>query len=305
MKDSDSSRVALYLIGEALDELPQDTHLYHLDLHKLLYLLQARLDDENCIAEQLPFYWYRHGPVSQAAFNAEREATRRGIADVEETEDGKIYTPGPQQPPTPSIDTESPEDLSVAVDKLNDLIEEYRFHEERETLLQEDIYVDAPYRFQPEFKFNALPAAHEFASEGTYSPEELVDDLYRAEGKLPLDDAFSSYNSLFSRFVSLSDTFLSHGTSDDPLLKAQFAELAEVSWRVFCNQLRCETVDDDHSEDLESWEQKAEQSLGTYRQSLDDFEERLHEQDLFEHDAGRVQEGEPWAVIAKSILNES
>ncbi|MCL9814353.1 hypothetical protein [Natranaeroarchaeum aerophilus] len=302
MSNTDPTKVALYLTGELLDQLPNGTHIYKLDLHKILYLVQANLGEDNDISKALPFYWYLHGPVSQPAFDAGTRAARTGVASVEETGDATKFMPGPETPPEPSIGSA---DLDEAVDQLGRVVEEYRFREQRDRMLQDEIYVDAPYEFQPEFKFTTLPALQNFACEENRTASDLEQVLYRAEGKLPLDPAFEAFNTRFSRFVSLADTFLTAETNEYPLLRAELTELTETTWQVFCNRLRYETASGTDAETLERWEQQANQSLATYEQSLTDFESRLLDAGIYAQNASRATENEPWAKVTKSILNES
>lgn len=309
MSESDPSDVALYLIGELLDNIPDDTHLYQMDLHKILYLLQQRLDDENAVADQLPFYWYRHGPVTEAAFQAGDQASRKNIAETEETDSGTRFLSGPKTPPSPSISAEtggeSREDMETAVAELKEIASRYDFHQERDQFLEEEIYSDAPFAFQPEAKFRLLPAVEGFATESTVPSETLVDRFHRAEGKLPLDKEFAEFNDGFSRLVTLADTFL-HGDVDaHPLLKAELQELVETAWRVFSNHLQYRTADEHYAESRRQWREKARQSQTVFRQELDSFEQRLADKEFFNRDASRAEGGESWAAVAESMLTQN
>jgi len=304
MSEPDPSDIALYLIGEILDDLPDDAHLYQMDLHKILYLLQKRLDDDNLVAEKLPFYWYRHGPVTQAVFEASESATRRDVAQTEQNEQGTRYLQGPATPPSPSIDTHQAA-LSEASDELSEIIENYRFYQQRDRLLEEDIYSDAPYAFQPEVKFNLLPATQTFVDNERPEPERLADSFNRAESKLPLDDSFSGFNSEFSRLVTLAEMFLDDDAVAHPLLQAELQELVETAWRVFSDHLQSETADDYYADSQQQWERNAQQSLSVFAQELNAFEQRLKEAGFFERDAPRATEGESWARVAESILSEN
>jgi hypothetical protein len=89
------------------------------------------------------------------------------------------------------------------------------------------------------------------------------------------------------------------------LLRGQLAELADIAWRVFCNHLRVETAGEQYDNEIARWERKADQSLSTFRKSLNDFESRLLEAELYASDVSRTAEDEPWTEMANSILNES
>jgi hypothetical protein len=56
----------LNVLSHAYDEAgnDDDTFLIYLDLQKIVYYLQRRLDTDNSINESLPYYWYFDGPVS-------------------------------------------------------------------------------------------------------------------------------------------------------------------------------------------------------------------------------------------------
>jgi hypothetical protein len=302
MSDPDPTDIALYLIGNILEEAPEDTYLYQMDLHKILYMLQRDLDDSNAVAANLPFHWYLHGPVSQAAFDAGDVATRTGIASAEEDRNCTKFSPGPEMPPSPSIDSE---DLDEAVTEVSKIVDGYRFHDDRDQMLQNEIYVDAPYRFQREFKFNTLRTIEEFSQSREMDNEVVLSALSRAEGKLPLDGCFKQFNTEFSRYVSLADLFLTQETEPRPMLRGQLSELADITWRTFCNLLRCETVDKQYYDEVARWERKADLSLSTYKKDLDDFESRLLDEGLYTTDVSRAAKDESWTKIANSILNES
>jgi len=303
MSKEDYTDAALYLIGELLDELPEEGQLYHIDLHKILYLLEKEIDDSNSIADMLPFYWYRHGPVSQTVFDARDQAQKTGVANVDENEhEASVISPGPQEPPAPSVPDS---DLSDAEATLTEIVEDYNFRESRDKLLEEKIYTEAPYRFQSTFKFDVLPTVRDFVRNDADNTDALMDYLYSAEGKVPLDDEFSEFGRVFSRYVSLAEVFISGYDGEDALLKAEFEELTKICWEMFCNRLRCQTADGEYSNSIESWEDDAEQSLRLFRQSLDEFDQSVENQGYLDDEISRINGGEPWAKMSQTILSEN
>jgi len=310
MRDTDSALLT-HLVDHLFRHLPERTELKYIDTQKIFYLTRKRLDPENRVTAELPFYWYQHGPMSKAVSYTLRGAKNSEIVDGRTTTTGgQVYTPGEADPP--AIDRDG--DVIAAEDAVETVVAEYDVFGDLDERLREEIYVDAPYEFQRYYKFEVLPAVEEFAREPyylTHTPDEIQFRLARAEAKAPTGDAFDGWRRRLSRFVTLAETYL--GTVDEsekPVVET-FERLAEDVWELFAKRLRIEEHDAAYTDDVAGWRLEYENSQQSLDDSLRRFEATLDEQfDLYDAPHGhdeqsvRMREESGWGAVANSLLEE-
>lgn len=298
-----------YLIDYVFEELPEGAELKYIDAQKIFYLTQQRLDADNRVAQSLPFYWYIHGPMSKAVSYSLNTAKQEGIIDGQTTPTaGQVYTPGQAAPP----EIEEDGDLERAKEAIDEVLEEYDIFSDLDERLRDDIYVDAPYNFQLYYKFEVLPAIEEFAGEHyivTHPPDEIQFRLARAEAKFPTDPAFNECSHLFSRFITLAETYLEEVDESEKAAVETFEQLANDAWELFAKRLRIEEHDDAYDDDIDSWKLEYNSSLQSFDSDLRSFEVTLNEQyDLYDdpsEESVRVSEDSAWGVVNSSLLEEN
>lgn len=297
-----------HLIDYILETLPEGAELKYIDAQKIFYLTQQRLDSDNRVARSLPFYWYIHGPMSKAVSYTLNNAKQEGVIEGETTPTaGQVYTSGQADPPAIKED----EDLERAEEAINEVLEEYDIFSDLDQRLREDIYVDAPYDFQIYYKFEILPAIEEFAGEHyvvTHPTEEIQFRLARAEAKFPSDPAFEECRHLFSRFVTLAETYLEEMDESEKTAVETFERLANDAWELFAKRLRIEQHDEAYDDDVESWELEYKSSLQSFDSDLRTFEATLNDRynryDAQTEDSSRVPEDSGWGVVGSALIGE-
>lgn len=298
-----------YLVDYVFGKLPEGAELKYIDAQKIFYLTQQRLDAENRVAQSLPFYWYIHGPMSKAVSYSLNSAKQNGIIEGKTTPTaGQVYTPGQTNPPA----VEEDEDLQRAKEAIDEVLEEYDIFSDLDERLRDDIYVDAPYDFQLYYKFEVLPAIEEFAGEYyivTHPPDEIQYRLARAESKLPTDPAFTEFNHLFSRFITLAETYLGSVDESEKTAVESFEQLANDAWELFAKRLRIEEHDDPYDEDVDSWELEYQSSLQSFDSDMRSFEATLNETydryNFSPEESGRVSGDSAWGVVNSSLLEQN
>lgn len=310
MQAPDSDLLA-HLLSHTLQLLPGDPELTYIDAQKIFYLTQKRLDSENQVAAELPFYWYLHGPMSKAVSYTLHDAKDNGVVDGRTTATGgQVYTPGTADPP--AVDRDG--DVAEAEAAVEAVVREYDVSGELDERLREEIYVDAPYEFQQYYKFELLPAVEEFTREPyylTHTPDELQFRLARAEAKAPADDAFDEWRQRLSRFVTLAETYLETVDESEKPMAETFERVARDVWKLFAKRLRIEEHDEAYTDDVEAWKMEYRSSQQSLDDSLRRFEATLVEQfDLYgtrdgaDEQSVRVPEQSGWGAVANSLLEE-
>jgi hypothetical protein len=303
----------VHLLDHALRELPDGTELTYIDAQKIFYLTRRRLDSDNRIAQSLPVYWYVHGPMSKAVSYTLNTAKQAAVVDGETTPTaGQVYTRGDGEPP--EIDDD--EDLQRARAAIDAVLDEYDLSSDLDDRLREDIYIDAPYDFQRYYKFDVLPAIEEFAREHyviTHPPEEIRFRLARAEATVPSEPAFSEFGRLFSRFVTLAETYLDEVDESEKTAVETFEQLAHDAWDVFAKRVRIEVHDDAYEDTVASWELEYERARQSFDGDLRSFEATLDDQlDRFgasgsesadaHEESLRVSEDSGWGAVNSALL---
>lgn len=297
----DETEIGVYLIDAILEELPEDEHIYQIDLHKILFLLRENLKDTNYVNDYLPFYWYRHGPVCDVANSAAQQATKQAFIERDQTQNVTRYRRGPKRPERPSVDAEQESEFELAIEQLKGVVESYDFHRKRDELVEEEVYTRAPYRFQPFFKFEVIPAVEQF--DGDRDSADRIDTLlYLGEGKLPVADAFEEFNEVYSRYGSISSRYLEHQYGNETLLQAKFEALTDKTWLLFSKLLRVVEHEDYYDDRVAEWENSYSGELNSYRNELRSFESMVADEFTDSDRVERADLDSAWGSVADAIL---
>jgi hypothetical protein len=295
----------------------EGTHLSFLDIQKILYHLRQRLDDDNALAQSLPYYWYFDGPVSDVVKQTVDKACTEDILEADRSqgtnnERYKLVTDGgvaTQSSSTLEIgdtsDIEVSDDLSTALSVVETVLDEDYNIRNSYVDKVEPVYQDAPYEFQRYCKFEILEEVQMFVHNRPWAiqPSALYSVISKGEMWLPLDSEFTEFNDLYSTYVSLSRRYLESVDSKQKSGNIRFGDLTESMWETFCYQLRLIVHDDyyDNPDNLESWKDD-------FQQKRDQFADQLNRFKLFINNkmkTGKDEEPTPINEIPSQISEDS
>lgn len=299
--DEDFILDLIYNISKVASE--EGAYAGEMDYQKILYLLKKRLSDDPEINRSLQFYWYLHGPYSTLIADGVQTLVQNNDLKTSDQSKGKGYV---------LDDDNSQRKLNnTIINEFNNIVEDYNFFEPREEILK-NIYSNAPYKFQRYYKFEFKPLIEEIEDESSFVlPEDrkrkLMNKMMMAEGKLPENNKFPKFNQVFSRFVTLSDTFFENlETKDYPEGLDHLCDISKEMWSVFCNRLRILEHDPYYDHQVEKWERIYKRSLKTLSEKIENFDMFISEstenyQDIEET---RSDEDSPWGTVAQSLISE-
>jgi hypothetical protein len=247
--------------------------------------------------------------MSKAVSYSLNTAKQGGIIEGKTTPTaGQVYTQGQSNPP----EVDKDKDLEQAEKAIGEVLEEYDIFSDLDERLQDDIYVDAPYNFQIYYKFEVLPAIGEFVKEHhivTHPPDEIQFRLGRAEAKFPTDPAFEECSHMFSRFITLAETYLNEVNESEKTAAESLEKLANDAWELFAKRLRIEEHDDEYDKNVESWELEYNNSVQSFDSDLRSFEATLNKRyDLYgdsPEESVRVSENSGWGVVNSALLKDN
>lgn len=296
------------LLVDIVSESPDDAYIVTMDFHKIIYLLSQKLPEDHSLQKYMPFYWYKHGPLSEAVSQELNVLQEEEILRSEEKKQGTKFV---KEENSISSCEKAPE-LEKARRLLQQIVEEYDFHKSRKEVLREEIYPNAPYEFQPYYKYKVLPAItkiqgglSKFLSHPEY--KGVLSVLSKAEAKLPLKKEFRSFNALFSRFVSLTTQSLKHVQKKHiSTVHEYLAEIGEPIYDVFCKKLRTVAYDPPYQEQVKHWEKRYHSEFTCVQRKLGDFESFVanHLEKSFIDSVSRLPPNSAWGVVAKELTKD-
>lgn len=287
----------LSVLSHGISELGEGERLSFIDINKILFYLERRLNEDNELREHLTPYWYQDGPMVTTVQSVVNWGQSVGAL---EKADGWFHASHPT--------TELPEDDDVreakrAIEAVLD--EDYPIAGSLDEKI-EQVYEDAPFEFQRRFKRRVLPMIEDLDSFPPASPDEVYRAVNSAEAYLPLEEAFAEVNACYAEYLDVSQAFLApkESLSGDEI--EAYTELSESYWVLFCKKLRLETVGPDIEEDrLAYWEETYRDGLEEFRIGLAEFEEAFVEASANTQPPSRVSEDSSWGRVANELLNNS
>lgn len=296
----------LELLAHAFESDEQIGGLVYLDIQKIFYHLQERLQDDNEIKDLLPYYWYLDGTVSDTVQQTVDYGLETGALDEDPTTrtGSGVWYQSTQDyaPEAESISAEDMETAKLEIERVLD--EDYEVTENHEEKI-EDIYEEAPYDFQRCFKLNVLFAVDQFASGRPLylGIENLASEIRAAEAYLPLDPAFEEFNTVFSRYVNTSNRYFELVDNDTRVFAERFKQLSESIWQLFCDQLRLQAHDPYYQSKVDEWEKQYERSRQLLANDLIEFRRLLDTEFEEERETQRVPEESSWGKMAADYLD--
>lgn len=300
---SDSSHPVDRLVSvleHASRQLDDDEYLFYFDIHKLLYYLDARIDDDNSFKEALSFHWYEDGPVATVTQSVADRSREGGVFETTPTPHGQKFHPAGG---TISV-TDDDEDLQEAKEAIDTILEEeYDLTAPKEEKIDQ-VYRDAPYEFQRRFKKDVIPKVEELGEVLGPLPKDVYRAISRTEAYLPFEDDFQEVNDLYSRYVDVSRSVLADREDVSDEGGTRFEELTMEYWEVFCAKLRLETTPEDvDAQTVSRWTSEYHSKVEAFRATLDEFETAFANADT--RQPTRAVEDSTWGQLADGLLNRS
>jgi len=229
------------IVYHALRQLGEGQTVPGYGVHKLLYRLAK--DHPALFGNDLPFYWYEHGPFCEPVAEGLAALTMGNHVNETPVLGGSHYSIRPGT---------APGDLSAAeLDAIRSTIR--AFGNVPAKKLVEDIYwEDAPYSFMPLMKHDLLPRLQVLADDlnatGGRAGRRAEDALGRVpgylaqcEGRLPPEPYFDEFVEAFSLYRAATERLLGQIASRGPEAAAHatraLAKSREV-WTVFAHGAR-------------------------------------------------------------------
>ncbi|VVB98830.1 Uncharacterised protein [uncultured archaeon] len=236
--------------------------------HKLLYDLKRRIDDQE-IKNVLQFYWYIHGPFSEDIRCELQGLAQDKIFESVSTLSGNSYRLKIKPKKTEM------KSIAIAGKVLEQIYAENNPYNLRS--LMKTIYLEAPYKFMPQYKFNYLDSLKELKmfieQDETQTFIEnynakVIDNLYEAESLLPSNRLYGTYNQVFGNMVGEITALLTLSAQHDIYAIESAIKLSEEAWECFAKGVRIEKHDPVYTHRKEAWSKNFEDSLSGFANML-------------------------------------
>ena len=230
-------------------------------MQKLIFKIKMELGENHELYEELPYYWYIHGPFSEVvrdSFNdiknnfCEMHAYNKVILKKQQ-DDFK--------------DSELVDNFSEIVKISNEIIHNQNLFDN----IVEHVYDNyAPYRVIIPLKFEIYQTANNNRFSQNFDVDEYVDTFYECESQLPDDKYFVNFSEIYSQLCINLDLINDNGTFDENwrFLRNLIKEL----WITFAKGLRVKSKDNYYNYEMDVWNQKFEDNLRILSQSVDKTE---------------------------------
>lgn len=167
---------------------------------KLLYQLKEELPKDHILQEDIPFYWYNHGPYSEPVKHELVGLTGEYLIEIPNS-DNKLRIK------TDFDINEITYDSDVIDQKVTKIIRNLmkkRIFSDIESI----VYAKAPYPFMPLYKLDFWKKIEKYKesivdeNENPDLIEAAIELGYKCEAKLPSEPYYSKYEELFSKFLT-------------------------------------------------------------------------------------------------------
>lgn len=274
-------------------------------IHKILFKLKKRFPKDRNLLENIPFYWYTHGPYSEVVedrlSNLEDNLTRLSYYVKSETvsrqsKNGTThYYRLINEPPKFKLINDYEEDISELIKQFPRLGK----------LVKNIYYNDAPYEFQPLYKIELLtPLTNKeltITSEEDFKEKidlnDILDKLYDCECELPYEKLFKGYSKSFSRFTSVLDRLF------DEINYKEFEEvskLTNIMWDTFSKGLRVAKHDnfEGYTRNVGNWRNRYHKEVDKTNKNIDEMRKKVFSQ-------CKCTEYPPYSKTTKKILKST
>jgi hypothetical protein len=251
-----------------------DVKLTKRQVQKILFALKMELINE--IGDELPFYWYNHGPFSELVAG-DLDGLVGKFLSTEPKNGYNLYVMKSELTNT-LVDDYIVDSIVNIVKKANP----FNFNPFISYIYNEF----APFDFMPNFKIEFLNAFTEYNKhisngqtlldvylENPVTSKDLLEICYDCEAKLPFDPLFKDFNESFSRFLSVFETIYENEPDNEVLFFKTYELADEIIWNTFSGGVRIlqEGHDDYYEDKLDNWKYDFQNSLSNMKIKIKDF----------------------------------
>jgi len=256
-------------------------------IYKILYDLKQNLDPKNPITNDIPFYWYFHGPISDPINDHITKMEHRGIIERELLQNG-----WPLIQLKHEISMNNYPGLDEVYSILSNILKGFDFSKTAE--YREKIYRKyAPFSFMNTFKHDYLKRLEslnykieqrikfgESVNESELQKEFgiLEKYLFNSENELSVNPIFEDFQEFYSSFVTGTFRIIEMNLDETDLIKfslrKQILEFQnETTWNTFALGVRIpdEGHDSFYNDNVPVWTEKFDDSLIRYETVVDDY----------------------------------
>ena len=257
------------LLKFLLSELKQrNMPISHFRLQKTVFKIKMELGEDHPLYEELPFYWYYHGPFSNIVGN-----------EFLKIKENYCYNYSSN---TIFLDNDFISEFSIK----NNLIEKYPNIKDISNDIfsdsnlffnrfDEEIYIDyAPYSFMHPFKYIIFETTRDDDLLYNLSPDKYLDNYYDCLSQLPYDDLLNDFFVLFSRLFSRLELINNEN---------QFINCWKImrnpiqdSWFTFASGVRINFHDSFYDSKVNDWKRKFDENMLDLNRSINLLEDKTN-----------------------------
>ena len=237
----------------------------HFRIQKAVFKIKMELGENHPLYDQLPFYWFEHGPFSNVVSKQFRELKNNNCTQYSSHTvflDDKSYNKF--RPESDLID-EYP-----IINSISDRI--FKDQNVFFNKFDEDIYLDyGPFPFMHPFKYVLYETTRDDDLFSSLESDNYLDVFYECLSQLPYDDLLVDFSVLFSRLYNRLELI----NDENQLLNtwAYIIPPVQLSWLTFARWVRIYKHDAFYNDKIDSWKINLEKSVKHLNSSVDKFED--------------------------------
>lgn len=267
MDNSKSYDVVNDLLKFLLCELKENKiAISHFRIQKTVFKIKKELGDAHPLYENLPFYWYEHGPFSNLV------AEQFNIL-----KDNNCY---PFSSNTVFLKNDYLNEFLSETNIINEYqsieqISQKIFEDKNDFLnkFDEDIYIDyAPFPFMHAFKYDLFEPSRDddFIYSGQY--DNYLNIMWDCLSNLPYDNLLNDFSVLFSRLFSRLELL----NDENQFFKCwdYISPSIQQSWITFARWVSIYAHDDFYNGHVSKWELDLDKRVKVFNRSVNFLEDR-------------------------------
>lgn len=240
----------------------------HFRIQKTIFKIKMELGKNHPLYENLPFYWYNHGPFSNIVGNEFMEIKENYCHNYSSNTiflDNDFFNKF-------STKNSLIEDYPIIKNISEDIFKDPNLFFNR---FDEEIYIDyAPYSFMHPFKYILFETTRDDDLLYNLSPDKYLDVYYNCLSQLPNDNLLNPFSELFSRLFSRLELI-----NDEN----QFMNCWKIlqnpiqdSWFTFASGIRIKFHDSFYDNQLKDWQMKFDKNILELNKSINFLEDKTN-----------------------------
>ena len=230
-------------------------------MQKLIFKIKMELGENHELYEELPYYWYIHGPFSEVVRDSFNDI-KNNFCELHTYNKVILKNQHDYFKDCGLVDN-----FSEIVKISKDIIHNQNLFDN----IVKHVYDRyAPYRVMLPFKFKIYQTANDNRFSQNFDVDKYVDTFYECESQLPSDNYFVNFSEIYSQLCINLDLINDNGTFDENwrFLRNLIKEL----WTTFAKGLRVKSKDNYYNYETDVWDQKFEDNLRILSQFVDKTE---------------------------------